>query len=253
MICVGWFLQNHLHCYTKQTCRQVLIARRVSRNLWRVTWNQTKIWLLSLIFSWVSIMRKLGPGLPNWRQLSVLSCSHLVKCVCLYRRVSQTTTKSCNKKGSCAKGKESIQWRSPSELLCDRWVIPFAAMPKGTNIIVTLDWSSSCTFAVNQYRYVGITLDTEHWDDKGIQRQLRYQHRAANKLRASFSRCWNAVKNVLFVPFVRPCMHHNYGVISGSHACRDCVWPIIFHAVLYTTCPGERVLIVTRFRKIQKI
>jgi len=31
-----------------------------------------------------------------------------------------------------------------------------------------------------------------------IQRQLRYQYCAANKLRASFSRCLNPVKNVLF-------------------------------------------------------
>jgi len=55
------------------------------------------------------------------------------------------------------------------------------------------------------------------------------------------------LKTYFFVPFVRPCMHHNYGVISGSHACRDCVWKIIFDAELYTTCPGERVLVPTRF------
>jgi len=30
-------------------------------------------------------------------------------------------------------------------------------------------------------------------------------------------------KMYFFFAFVRPCMHHNYGVISGSHACRDCV------------------------------
>jgi len=41
-----------------------------------------------------------------------------------------------------------------------------------------------------------------------------------------------------FVPFARPCTHHNCGVISGSHACRDCVWPIILDAELYTTCPS---------------
>jgi len=39
-------------------------------------------------------------------------------------------------------------------------------------------------------------------------------------------------------------MHHNYGVISGSHGCRDCVWPIILDAELGTTCTGERVLVV---------
>ena len=29
-----------------------------------------------------------------------------------------------------------------------------------------------------------------------------------------------------------------------SHACKDCVWPIILVAELYTTCPGELVLVV---------
>jgi len=50
-----------------------------------------------------------------------------------------------------------------------------------------------------------------------------------------------------FVPFVAPCMHHNYGAISGSHACRDCVWHKILDAELYTICQGERVLVATRF------
>ena len=52
--------------------------------------------------------------------------------------------------------------------------------------------------SVDQYKYLGIVLDTELSDDKDIQRQLRYKYCAANKLRASFSRCSNAVKNVLF-------------------------------------------------------
>jgi len=34
-------------------------------------------------------------------------------------------------------------------------------------------------------------------------------------------------------PFVRPCMHHNYGGLSESDACKDCVWPIILDAELY--------------------
>jgi len=55
------------------------------------------------------------------------------------------------------------------------------------------------------------------------------------------------LKMYFFVPFVCPCMLHNYGVISGSHACRDCVWHIILDAKLYTTCPAERVLVATRF------
>jgi len=55
------------------------------------------------------------------------------------------------------------------------------------------------------------------------------------------------LKTYFFVTFVRPCMHLNYGVISGSHACRDCGWHIILDAELYTNCYGERVLVVIRF------
>jgi len=55
------------------------------------------------------------------------------------------------------------------------------------------------------------------------------------------------LKTYFFVPCVRPCVHLNYGVISGSHVCRDCVWHIILNAGLYTTCPGERLLATTRF------
>jgi len=51
-------------------------------------------------------------------------------------------------------------------------------------------------------------------------------------------------KMYLFVPFVHPCMHHKYGEISESHACKDCVWPIILDAEFHTTCPGKRVLVV---------
>jgi len=63
--------------------------------------------------------------------------------------------------------------------------------------------------SVDQYKYLGIVLDTELSDNKDIQRQLRYQYCAANKLRASFSRCSNAVKNVLFRSFCTPmCSRH---------------------------------------------
>ena len=58
--------------------------------------------------------------------------------------------------------------------------------------------------SVDQYKYLGIVLDTELSDDKDIQRQLRYQYCAAKKLRASFSRCSNAVENVLFRSFCTP-------------------------------------------------
>jgi len=58
--------------------------------------------------------------------------------------------------------------------------------------------------SVNHCKYLGIVLDTELSDDKDIQRQLPYQYCAANKLRGSFSRCLNAVKNVLFRSFCTP-------------------------------------------------
>jgi len=58
--------------------------------------------------------------------------------------------------------------------------------------------------SVDQYKYLRILLDTELSDDKDIRRQLRYQYCAANKLRASFSRCSNAVKNVFLRSFCTP-------------------------------------------------
>jgi len=51
-------------------------------------------------------------------------------------------------------------------------------------------------------------------------------------------------KMYFFVPSVHPCMHHNYGLISGRYTSRDCVWPMILVAGLYTTCRGERVLVI---------
>jgi len=92
---------------------------------------------------------------------------------------------------------------------------------------------------VDQYKYLGILLDTELSDDKDIQRQLRYQYCAANELWASFYHCSNAVKNVLLRSFSTP--------MYASHACRDCGWHIILVAELYTTCPGERALVAIRF------
>jgi len=53
------------------------------------------------------------------------------------------------------------------------------------------------------YKYLGIVLDIELSDDKDIQRQMQYQYEAVNRLRASFSRCSNAVKNVLIRSFCR--------------------------------------------------
>ena len=101
--------------------------------------------------------------------------------------------------------------------------------------------------SVDQNKCLGIELDNELSDDKDIQRQLRLTYCAANKLRVSFCDVQMQLKTYFFVTFVCPCMHHNYSVISGSHACSDCMWRIILDAELYTTCPGERVLEATRF------
>ena len=52
------------------------------------------------------------------------------------------------------------------------------------------------------------------------------------------------LKMYFFFPFPRQCIHYNYGGISVSHACNDCMWLIRLDAELYTTCPEERVLVV---------
>jgi len=131
---------------------------------------------------------------------------------------------------------------------CNKTVcMTFRAKSAKSTVIPLLQLGGQSIKSVTQYKYLVIVFDTELSDDKGIQRQLRYQYCVANKLRATFSQCSNAFKNVLFVPFVCPCMHHKYGVISGSHACRECVWPIILGAGLCTTCHGQQVLLVIRF------
>jgi len=56
----------------------------------------------------------------------------------------------------------------------------------------------------NHYKYLGAVLENGLSNDKDIQRQVLYQYCAANKLWASFSRCSNAVKNVLFRSFCTP-------------------------------------------------
>jgi len=56
---------------------------------------------------------------------------------------------------------------------------------------------------VSCYKHLWIVLDIELSDDKDIQRQMRYQYEAVNKLLASFSRYSNAVKNVLIRSFCR--------------------------------------------------
>ena len=59
-----------------------------------------------------------------------------------------------------------------------------------------------------------------------------------------FSRCSNALKNVLFRFLCTPTYASQLWCNAGSRACKDCVKPIILDAQLYTPCPGERVLVV---------
>jgi len=48
------------------------------------------------------------------------------------------------------------------------------------------------------------------------------------------------------VPSVRPCMHHNYGVILGRHTSTDYLGVKTLVAGHCTTCRSERVLVVIR-------
>jgi len=97
---------------------------------------------------------------------------------------------------------------------------------------------------VNQYKYY---LDTELSDDKDIQSQLRYQYCAANKLRFSFSRCSNAVKNVFFRSFCTPM----YASQSWCYFRKCCMQRLRvaynFGCKALYILPGERVLVVVRF------
>ena len=88
---------------------------------------------------------------------------------------------------------------------CNKTVcMTFKAKSAKSTVTPLLTLGGQYVKSVDQYKYLGIVLDTELSDDKDIQRQLRYQYCAANKLRASFSRCSNAVKNVLFRSFCTP-------------------------------------------------
>ena len=91
--------------------------------------------------------------------------------------------------------------------------------------------------SVDQYKYLGIVLDTELSDDKDIQRHCDINIMQQTSCEPLFPVVQMQLKTYFFVHFVRPCMHLKYVVISGSRACRDCVWHIILDAGLYTTCP----------------
>jgi len=83
-------------------------------------------------------------------------------------------------------------------LNCSKTVLmTFKTKSAKSTVIPLLTLGRQNVKSVNHYKYLGVVLNTELSDDKGIQKQLPYQYCAENKLRASFSRCANAVENVL--------------------------------------------------------
>jgi len=136
---------------------------------------------------------------------------------------------------------------------CSKTVcMTFKAKTAKSTVIPLLTLGVQRVKSVPHYKYLVIPLDIKLSDRKNIQRQLQYKHYAVNKLRSSFSRCSNSVKNIayFFVPSLRPCVDHSYGVISGKHTSTDCVWPGTLFAGLCKTCRGKRVLVVIRFNVI---
>jgi len=96
--------------------------------------------------------------------------------------------------------------------------VTFKAKSAKSTATPLLKLGSQYVNSVDQYKYLGFVLDTELSNDKDIQRQLRYQYCAANKLRASFSHCSNAVKNVLFRSFCTP-MHASESWCNFRKSC----------------------------------
>ena len=121
----------------------------------------------------------------------------------------------------------------------------FKAQRARSTVTPALKLGGQYVNSVDQYKYLGIVLDTELSDDKDRDNCdiSIVQQTSCEPL---FPVVQMQPKTNFFVPFLRPYMHLNYGVISGIHACRDCVWHIILVAELYTTCPGERVLVATK-------
>ena len=86
------------------------------------------------------------------------------------------------------------------------------------------------------------------WQRHSLQRQMQYQYEAMNKLRASFSRCLNAVKNVFIHSFYRS-MYASYYWCDFRKAYIPWLRAAFNFGVagLCTTCCGERVLEVIEF------
>ena len=90
----------------------------------------------------------------------------------------------------------------------------------------------------------GAVLNTELSDDKTFRDNCDKNIVQQTSCDPLFPDVQMQLKMYFSVPFVRPCLHHKYGGISESHACKDCVWPIILDAELYKTCPGELMIVV---------
>jgi len=84
---------------------------------------------------------------------------------------------------------------------CSKTVyVTFKAKTAKSTVIPLLTLGVLTVKYVLHYKYLGIVLDIKLSDDKDIQRQLRYQYYAV--MRASFSRCSNAVKKSAFSFFL---------------------------------------------------
>jgi len=135
---------------------------------------------------------------------------------------------------ACAESNEIIFDRSKTVCMM------FKAKTAKSTVIPLLTVGVQKVKSVSHYKYLGIVRDTELSDDKDIQTQLRYQKLLFPDVRAQW-------QTYFFVPSVRPCTHHNYGVISGRHTSTDCLWLITLVAGHCTTCRSERVLVVIMF------
>ena len=129
---------------------------------------------------------------------------------------------------------------------CNKTVcMTFKAKSAKSTITPLLKLGGQYVKSVDQYNYLGLYWIVSSQMTKTLRDNCDINIVQQTSCEPPFPDVKMQLKTYFFVPFILPCMHRNYGVISGSHACRDCVWHIILDAGLYTTCPGERVLVTT--------
>ena len=105
--------------------------------------------------------------------------------------------------------------------------VTFKAKTAKSTVTPLLTLCGQTVKSVNHYKYLGIVLYTELSDDKD---RDNCDINIVQQANCKPPNVQMQLKMYFFIPFVRPCMHHNYGVISESHACRYCVRPIAMHA-----------------------